>query len=244
MRSVTLVALSVLSLLAFSTSAAAFEISMTTSYAGEVLAVDDTVTVDVFVDADPGLTFLGIGVVWGDDGVFKDDTDDELRYDGALSAALPVNPLCTGGTLCGNGAGASGAQPSYILYTGGKGATILYPQQTPAWLNWPNPEIATAQANINYAEPAFGAASNSGTGIYVASLVFKVGTAFDGQSYVRLCNTCGGSIVQLAATVLTPSDVPLTSQKGNRVIVPEPALASLAVAGLTTLYFVHRRRRA
>ena len=152
-----------------------------------------------------------------------------------------MNALCTGGGLCGNGAGANGAQPSYILYTGGKGATILYPVQTPFWLNWPSPPANQDQVNINWSEPAFGSAAASGTGIYIGTVLFNVGPTADGSAEIDLCNTCGGNVVQSGVTVIPASSVPLT---GGPIMVnlPEPAIASLALAGLTTLYFVRRRR--
>jgi hypothetical protein len=207
-------------LLVFASAASAFEITMTTSYGGETIAVSDSVVVDVFIDTEAGL------VVWSGAVLYD---PDELFYDSAASAALPPQA-----------AGPSGAQPSYILYTGGRPSTILYPQQTPAWLNWPAPPADKEQVNINWAEKSLAPATASGTGIYVASMVFE--TTADGTAVIELCTSCGGNVLDFDG-VVPPSDIPLNGTPIT-VTVPEPAVAGLALAGLATLYFVRQRRRA
>jgi len=222
MRTIKAFTLSVLALVVLSTQASAYAVELGTVYAGEGLDLSDTVIVDVFLDAVPaGLIFFSVAVLYPNNG--------DLVYDGPASAALPPQ-----------GPGTSGAQPSYILYTGGKGSTVLYPQQVPSWRNWPAPPAGKRQVNINYIEPTFTPASASGTGIYVGTLVFEVASMLNPTANIELCNTCGGNITENGNGIIPPSAIPLVNSP-IVVNLPEPALATLALAGLATLYLVRRR---
>ena len=242
MRFFQSLAFSAFFLLAGVSSAWAYQFNMTTSYGGEALSVGETVTVDVFVDvdeADPGPTILSIAIVNSDPAV--------LAYDEVASAALTPYAGC-GSYLCGT---TSGAQPSYILYTAAMGmgnpSTVLYPLQTPAWLNFPPIIPGTEQVNINLVEAAFGIACRSGTGIYIASMVFNV-IAESGSAGISL-EFLSSSLVQSGTLVVDPAGILLdgTPLSGPpiSVTVPEPAAGGLALAGLATvtlLYRAHRRR--
>lgn len=210
-------------LLAGVSSAWAFEFSLSTSSATENLSMGDSVTVDVFFDADGGITIMSVAVVNSDPSV--------LLYDEVASAALTPQ-----------GPGPSGAQPSYLLYTGGKPATILYPLQIPAWLNFPPEFPGTEQININYTEASFGTTTATGTGIYIASMVFNV-VGPSGLSELSLELTTS-NLIQTGTVVTDPATIALTGTPIS-VTVPEPAAGGLALAGLATvtlLYRAHRRR--
>lgn len=222
MRILTLNLLAAALLLFGATSASAFAINMNARGATSSLSASSTVTLDVFLDADPGLTFLGINVLASDTNI--------LTYSVADSVASPA----------GGGAGA-GPYPSYILYTAGKGSTILYPQQTPAWLNWPAPPPGEEQVNINYAEPAFGSASASGTGIWIATMVWHIDQDFTSTS-VYLSLTAGGGILQTGATVIPPSAVALSAPVVLTGTLPEPTTAMLIGLGVLGLGIAGRRR--
>jgi len=206
------------------TSASAFAINMVARGPVDSLTVSSTVTVDVFLDAEPGLTFLSVSVLA--------DTDALLDYDGPASALAPAF-----------GPAGPGAQPTYILYTGGKGATILYPQQTPNWLNWPAPPLGKEQVNINYIEPTFKAASASGTGIWIATLVWHITGAFD-TAELALSLTSGGNILQTGPTIIPPSAVSLSAPivLTGVPVVPEPTTAMLIGLGILGLGLAGRRR--
>lgn len=204
------------------TQVSAYEVTQTSTYAGEALALSDTVVVDVFLDAEPGLQILGVGMLFD---------SAELAYDAAASEALPPQ-----------GPGSSGAQPSYILYAAGKPATALYPLQVPSFATWPAPPADKGQVNINYAEAALNPAVASGTGIYIASVVLEVIGLGDGTADIELTLEAGGNIVRANDIELDPMDVPLNGTPIT-VTVPEPAAASLAAAAcLVTGYLVRRRR--
>jgi len=146
------------------TPASAFGVSMVARGPVNSLFTSDTVTVDVFLDADDGITIFSVAVV--------NSNPAALLYDAAASAALPLHPQAPGF------GGSSGAQPSYILYAGGKPATYLQPLQTPAFLISPFPPETpgTEQVHIDYVEHVFNTTTATGTGIYIATLVFQVVT--------------------------------------------------------------------
>ena len=81
MRILTLNLLAVALLLFGATSASAFAVSMTARGAVSSLATSDTVTVEVFLDADGGITIFSVAVV--------NSNPAALLYDAAASAALP-----------------------------------------------------------------------------------------------------------------------------------------------------------
>ena len=125
------------------------------SVAEGTVAVSDFVVVDVYLDAEPGLGFLGVAVVWDDDGM--------LVYEPGLST-----------------------MPTYILYTGGKGATYLIPNVSPPAIWGGANQPGNQQINIEYLENAFGSATATGNGIWLATLVFHVASLGDGGATVTL----------------------------------------------------------
>lgn len=211
------------------TSASAFAINMVERNGATSISAGSTVTVDVFLDAEPGIVLLSVGVLY-------DPT--EFDYNGVASAALPIIYPAPAEAY-----GTTGALPGYILYAGGKPVTYLVPQQSPYWLPWPNPPAGKAQNNINYAENSLSPTTASGTNIWIGSMVFDVVDAGDGVALIELCNTCGGNVLAgEGGAVIDPATIPLTGTPIT-VTVPEPALAGLAFAALGTLALLHRRRR-
>lgn len=168
------------------------------------LVPNETVQVDIYLDAGTGLQLLSFGVFY----------EDFLTYDPVASAALSPK-----------GPGPSGAQPSYILYSppSGKGAaTVLYPQHTPAFATWPNPPPGMGQVNIDYAEASFSPAEASGTNIWIASLVFhangfgpqadsviQLGFSYD-AGHVIYANDHEIQFVDVPITLLNPLPEPVT----------------------------------
>jgi hypothetical protein len=208
------------------TSASAWAINMVSRGPTSSLTTSSIVVVDVFLDADPGLTLFSAAVL-------ADDL--YLNYDGPASSAIARCGACTGG-------GASGAQPSYILYTGGKNLSILYPLQKPHFLNWPGIlPPGKEQVNINYTEPAFKAAAASGTGIWIATLVWHVTQAFD-TATIELSVVAGGNIVQTGLTPVPPSDIALSAPIHLTGHLPEPTTAMLIGLGVIGLVVAGRRR--
>lgn len=208
------------------TSASAFAVNMVSRFATSSLTTSSIVVVDVFLDADPGLTLLSIGVL---------ADDAYLNYDGPASSAIARCGACVGGGL-------SGAQPSYILYTGGKNLSILYPLQTPHFVNWPGIlPPGKEQVNINYTEPAFKAAAASGVGIWIATLVWHVTQEFDTAS-IELSMVAGGNILQTGAIIIPPSDIALSGPISLTGHLPEPTTAMLIGLGVIGLVVAGRRR--
>jgi hypothetical protein len=226
MRILTLNLLAVALLLFGATSASAFAVNMTARGNTSSLVTNDTVTVDVFLDAEPGLVLFGVNVLASSDAV--------LDYSNVLTDALT--------SLLPGSLNPRGGQPSYILYTGGKGATILYPQQTPSFNNWPFPPTGAEQVNIQYAENALAPAAASGTGIWIASMVFQVATGFAAES-ISLSVSLGGGIFEDGTGVIPSSDVTLSAPiLLTGAAVPEPTTAMLIGLGIVGLAAAGRRR--
>lgn len=235
MRILTLNLLAVALLLFGATSASAFAINMTAHAPTSSLTVNDTVTVDVFLDADGRIGLFSVSVV--------NDNPGALVYDGPASAALTIHhPVSPFGY-------STGAQPSYILYalyTSGRGggSRYLVPQQTPYFSTVPPDDITTEQVNINYLEhlgaSTFTEPGATGTGIYIATMVFNVVSDFDMAS-LELVFTTSSIISQPGGISVDLTTVPLSAAI---VVTPEPALVVLAVASLATLFLVgaHQRR--
>ena len=217
------------------TSASAFAVNMT-SRSGDPtggvssLTTSDTVTVDVFLDATGGITIFSVAVI--------NSNPAALLYDAAASAALA--PTGAFGHLY-QVPGQQGAQPSYVLYTGGKGATYLKPLQTPAFLNFPPETPGTEQVNINYVENAFGTTSATGAGIYVASMVFHVVAAFTSETLSLAFTT--SNLIQTGTFVTDPATIGLSGPitlTGHAV--PEPTTAMLIGLGILGLGLAGRRQ--
>ena len=172
-------------------SASAYSLRMDRSDGNGRVTSGDSVIVDLYLDAEPGLWAFSVGVLY-DPAV--------LIYNGAASAVLPAK-----------GPGSSGAQPSYILYApaGALPAVALYPIVTPSFNTWVAPPPGLNQVNVDFLTsrliPPTQSTSASGTNIYIASLVFVVGVGYSGgTTEIRLCNPgelvpggnteCGGNV--------------------------------------------------
>jgi hypothetical protein len=234
MRILTLNLLAVALLLFGASSASAFALNWAARGSTTSLTTSDTVTVDVFLDADPGLQLLSVSVLFPDDG--------SLTYDGPASAALPPSSV-----------GSSGAQASYILYSPANmvamtPAVTIYPQQIPYWLYWTGTlPPGQQQVNINYADSTFTGSGASGTGIYIATLVFHVEPGLVNSS-LEMALTSGGNILQAGGEILASSAVgPGTVPVGAPIVitgvpVPEPTTAALIGLGVLGLAMAGRRR--
>jgi hypothetical protein len=139
---------------------------MSPATAATPLAVSDFVIVDVYLDADPGLGFLSVAVVY--------DDNDTLRYERGLSTTASY-------VLYAPGAGASSA-------------TYLIPNANPPlyWggLNQPGKR----QVNVDFLEQALGSATGTGNGIWLATLVFHA--VGNGNNYMELSLLANGTIVE------------------------------------------------
>lgn len=189
---------------------APYNITMTSAYAGADLDPSDSVIVDLYLDASPGLGFLTVALTYENDG-----------------------------TLSYNPSGSS--MPSYILYTGGKGATYMIPNVNPPnyWngINLPGKR----QVNVEYLEFALGSATASGTGIWIASVAFHVETETASTNTIELTLAGNGTIVEQytvdvkGATTLTNTSLVLN--------LPEPTSAMMAVGAVAALAAIRTRRR-
>ena len=231
MRILTINLLAVALLLMGAASASAFGLSASVRDGNPGLSsytVSDFIIVDVFLDTEGGLTLLSASVTV-DSSVFS--------YDGGNSTNIPViYPAPTAGY------GTNGNQPGYILYTGGMSASIMYPQQNP-FTTWPAPPPGQTQVNINYAEPAFKATAATGTGIWIASLLFHVDAAFE-SSDITLSLSNGGNTFCVGGTPCTDikSQVSLTAPITVTGHLPEPTTATLIGLGLLGLGLAGRRK--
>lgn len=206
--------------------ASAFAVTMTHRNPGfPYPATSDVVILDVFLDAEPGLVLFSVGVL------FEDTWYD---YDPVASAALPAS-----------GAAGPGAQPSYILYTPGGGpgspATILYPLQTPAFLEWPAPPPGLGQVNLNYSDPAFNPAAASGTGIWIGSLAFHVAQGGIVNTIFEVTVTGGGNAFFQNGEEVDPGTISLSSPVF--VPLPEPNAAVLILTAFVAARVAFRARR-
>jgi hypothetical protein len=202
-------------LLLVAENAPAFSVSMQARGPTSSLVTSDTVTVDVFLATESGLTLFSVGVLASSDAL--------LDYEPTASQVTPQA-----------GSAGPGAQPSYILYTGGKGATILYPATTPAFGNWATPPPGQEQVNVNFSEPGLAQAAASGTGIWIATMVFRVTGPLQDET-LSLSVTAGGNIVQFGGVVLPSSTVALSAPIQ---LVPEPGISWLvgsAILGICVL---------
>lgn len=223
MRSSTLGLVAAASLLLASTGADAYAVSMTARGAVSSLTTSDTVTVDVFLDVDGGITFFSVAVV--------NSNPSALLYDGPASAALPLHPLNPGG------ADSSGAQPSYLLYT--PRHFYLLPLQSPYFLTFP-PAPGTEQVNITYFENGLSTTLATGTGIYVATLLFRVVAGFTSES-LELAFT-SSNLIQRGTFVVPPTTIGLSAPILLTGQVPEPTTATLIGLGLVGLCLAGVRR--
>ncbi len=163
-------------------SASAYSLRIDRSDSNGTVTSSDTVIVDVYLDAEPGLFAFSVGVLY-------DPT--ELSYNGPASQALPPNPL-------GPSQNTDGSQPAYILYApaaGSLAAVWLFPFFTPHRL-WGVPPPGLEQVNIDFlsikgasAPRLYQSTPAAGTNIYIATLLFDVvSTGASRTAEIRLCN--------------------------------------------------------
>ena len=128
----------------------------------------------------------------------------------------------------------AGSSPTYILYTGGKGANYLKPATTNLTLRvgTTNQLLIDFQNNIL---PGSNAASGSAV---IATVTFHVDALGDGSADFALSNSHPGNILQLG-----DNSNPTNSVSGNFAIAtPEPTTAVLVGLGLLGLGVAGRRR--
>ncbi len=200
-------------------SASAYAMALSSNYDGvSTLAINDTVTVEVFFDtegAHAGIIAFSMGVEF-DDTIFDYDIDASssltyLLYVNGKSAFITPLGCCVGGT---------GPKP-----------WGLAPQQVN--IDWGSTQLGTGT-------PAFG--TGSGT---LATLVFVVTAAGDGNGeiFFNYQSNRGNTFAVGTGVVEVIDQVTLTGTPIN-VSVPEPAAVGLSLAALLTLGVVASRRRS
>ncbi len=127
---------------------------------------------------------------------------------------------------------------SYILYTGGKGATYLVPESDP-WAVWTGTKPpGIEQVNIVFIENSLSAAPATGTGILLGNITL-VGSA-PGVTNVELnFSDVGGTIFNVNGTDLEDS---VAVNSIAVTVVPEPTTALLVGLGMVGLGVAGRRR--
>ena len=95
--------------------------------------------------------------------------------------------------------------------------------------------------NLDYTEPSFGSTGATGNGIWIASLLFHVGTVTNGALQIAL--GAGGGIIQTddLGTTIPTSDIGVSAPI---ILIPEPATAVLIGLGVLGLAVVGRRTAA
>ena len=183
-RLVSCVSLAVL-LVCVGSDAQAWAIRYSTS-ALESLSTSDTVTVDLYLDADPGLQLLSIGVLW-----------EETR--------LAFQPLAS-----------TSASYILYTPTPGPGQSGQVDRVRDPWSEWPGVKPpGFRQLNVDYWVPfhatlGFPPAAASGTDIWLTSLVFHVISGAGGPPVIDVTLGTSSNILQANDTVVDPDTVPIT----------------------------------
>ena len=117
----------------------------------------------------------------------------------------------------------------------------MYPTQTPH-ANWTGANQPNKlQVNLDFADLTFSPNQSSATNVWIASLVFHVEPDYMGGTIDLTLNAPQGNLIfangdtTVGSTAMLGAPITLT--------VPEPALASLVLAGLTTVGLLYLRRR-
>jgi hypothetical protein len=138
---------------------------------GTVIAPSDILTFDIYLDADPGLEFLTVAVLYDDDGI--------VTYNpGAFTS--PTYLLYTGGK-----------GTTYLTPLNDHGQN---------WNGFNQPGKLQVQASSWY-EKSFGSATASGNGIWISTLVFHVAGIGDGETTIELTLLGNGSTIIHSYTV-------------------------------------------
>jgi hypothetical protein len=221
MRTLTINLLAAALLVFSAGSASAYNIDM--QVRGGILpsyTSSDTITIDVFLDADAPINLLSVAVL---------STAGTVDYCKACSEAL----------LAGGGAG-PGAQPSYILYAPGAGtavATALYPVVTPSFDLFP-PPLGFQQVNINYFEGGNNATTATGANVWIASLVYHI----SGSGTLNISMEPSSAILTDTAGGINLKDQVTITGSAVSIVVPEPATALLIGFGLLGLGLAGSRK--
>ncbi len=172
----------------------------------------ETVSVDLYLDAEPGLNRFAVGVLW-DDALYE--------YDRGLS---------TGPSYILYDPGAGMAAAAYLFAS------------PSSFAEWPNPPPGRGQTNIVFLSsgglrlPA----SASGQDIWIATLVFHAAEAVREFDSFDVSLEVGGTVVFVGGTLseletLDPTDVPITR-------IPEPVTAVLLSAAIACVALFGLRR--
>lgn len=132
------------------------------------LVPGNAVLVDVYLDAEPGLEFLSVAVLFDDDGILEYLPDE---------STTPYYILYTGGKAS-----------TYLVPT----------WDPPRIWTGPEPQVpGKLQVNIDYQPNTFRPAVASGMGIWIATLWFEVAEVGDGETEIELTLDAGGTIVKV-----------------------------------------------
>ena len=219
-RTITLLALTVLFMHASAASAFIYTISSQRSDSlTNPPAVDDRIRVDMKINdgTQEGVELFSAG----------------LMYDPAVLEYEPAAP------------GAS--QPSYILYTPGSGATpttYLAPLQDPSieWNGTPTPGGPGGQVNVNWWEPNLGTTQGRATDVRIVTLQFKVLSVPAGVQSQRDMNDYFVPSMTANGNTLRVNGVNIQATARAQQ-VPEPAMIGLGLAAVTTLFGIRKARR-
>jgi hypothetical protein len=209
---INLLAMALLLLGASSASAVGFTMNLNPGSISEGVAIapSDTIIVDVYMDADIfGLGFAAVAVIYDD------------------NSTLAYQPTIMN-------------MPSYILYTppaGTSTATYLYPNVNPPNI-WNGINVpGKRQVTVEYLGNGFANVTQTGSNIWIATLVFHVTNP--GVVAVDLTLNAGGTIVNAYGNDFKGS----ATATGSYVFgVPEPTTAVLIGFGLVGLTIASRRK--
>lgn len=215
--------LALLGLLAAAGTARAYAIQYAVSSLAD-LQPSDTVQVDVYLDAEPGLQLLSVGVLW---------ETDRLSFD-PLASSMPATILYTSTPPLGF-------------------ASYAEPLRNP-WVEWPGdkPE-GFSQVNLDFTTPfdlddPFPPAAGSGTGIWLSSLIFHVDSAgappvidvsLDAAGNILYAND---EVVEVDGVWRSTGPVEIASADVPITLVPEPTTALLLVLGVAGAAAARSRR--